>query len=644
VAPAPLPDRVLSARQVVERLYGPGGPKEDVRFRRDYAEKREIAWRALLRKGHVESGRFGTTFAQLAVAMYPEMAALSAKPWRQPPAFAELPERKRRLARHEWMVWHYAPFVRSILNDFRQIGLISFAGDQDNNGFYIRIVVQLHEPPDGQPASSGRPDVDGHPREPLRGPERGRGDQVATGRCNGLQRACAGRDDPALAKAGGPAFSLNSDSPLREAGYAGSTATNHESVSNYELFVSRPGAHAHQTALSDDDPPRRNAVGNSARKPKTAGTEEGESGPIREIGGLVDAAVGNRLVRRRMLAVAEREDPAFAHRLGVLVDCAEALQGAAAARHKRDRPPPSDGDERFQAKIAAASRRVAAREAEIAPAAAKACAQQAERDKRLLANLGELEVGERPPVWQLAQAFEAIQGRPAKFAVARHRLRLARVLDRYERYRDCRPEGWPAAAAAALVQLVKDGQHTIAGDPIESLAGYLHQLDRLSRHMRRAYKRSHAGRYDEAARRRAARRAQERERQRGDARLAFRRPLPAAELETLQHAYTVAADDPVSILNLLGRLATPEQLRRELRDRYLLQAGQSAGYGGWAQGACWRATQARGTQPPTELTRGPVGKPRSQPIGTADNGRRSEATLLAARRRHLPQRYRTAAQ
>jgi len=641
VAPGPLPDRMLSARQVVERLYGPGGPKEDVRFRRDYAEKREIAWRALLRKGHVESGRFGTTFAQLAVAMHPEMAALSAKPWKQPPAFAEHPERKRRLARHEWMVWHYAPFVRSILNDFRQIGLLTFSGDQDNNGFYMRIVVQLQEPPDGQPASSGKPDVDGRPREPLRGPERGRGGQVATGRCNGLQQACACRDEAAPAKAGDPAFSSNSDSPLREAGYAGSTTTNLESVSNNESFVSRPGAHAHQTALSDDDLSGRNAVGRSAEKPKTTGTEKGECGPIRDIGGLVDAAVGNRSVRQRMLAVAEREDLAFAHRLGVLVDCAEARQ-AAAARHKRDRPPPSTRDERFQAKVAAASRRVAAREAEIAPAAAKACAQQAERDERLLANLCELEVGERPPAWQLAQAFEAIQGRPAKFAAARHGLRLARVLDRYERYRDCRPDGWPAAAAAALVQLVKDGQHTIGGERIESLAGYLHQLDRLSRHMRRAYKRSHAGRYDEAARRRAARRAQERERQRGDARLAFRRPLPAAELETLQHAYTVAADDPVSVLNLLGRLATPEQLRRELRDRYLLEAGRSAGYGGWAQGACWRATEARGTQPPTELARGPVGKPRSQPIDTTDNGRRSETTLLATRRRQRPQRHHTA--
>lgn len=109
-----------------------------------------------------------------------------------------------------------------------------------------------------EPASSGRPDVDGRPREPLRGPERGRGDQVATGRCNGLQQACAGRDEAASAKAGDPAFSSNSDSPLRETGYAGSTATNLESVSNYESFISRPGAHAHQTALSDDDPSRRN--------------------------------------------------------------------------------------------------------------------------------------------------------------------------------------------------------------------------------------------------------------------------------------------------------------------------------------------------------------------------------------------------
>jgi hypothetical protein len=62
-----------------------------------------------------------------------------------------------------------------------------------------------------------------------------------------------------------------------------------------------------------------------------------------------------------------------------------------------------------------------------------------------------------------------------------------------------------------------------------------------------------------------------------------------------------AERDPLRVLDLVGRLATREQLRRELRERYLIAHRTTGGYGGFAHGDCAQASPARGDCAPPPL-------------------------------------------
>jgi len=107
------------------------------------------------------------------------------------------------------------------------------------------------------------------------------------------------------------------------------------------------------------------------------------------------------------------------------------------------------------------------------------------------------------PVGLLGGAVEALEGRRAWLSEPQID-RLRRAERRYHRYTDRRPEGAPAAAAAALLTLVTGRLAAVAA----GLPWAIAQLDLLSKRMRRDARRASAGRLVPAARRRAERRQQ----------------------------------------------------------------------------------------------------------------------------------------
>lgn len=189
--------------------------------------------------------------------------------------------------------------------------------------------------------------------------------------------------------------------------------------------------------------------------------------------------------------------------------------------------------------------------------------------------------------WRLEEAFvQANGGAPALFRRAAHLPRLRRAVARYERYGDCRPKRWPAGGVAAVVHQVE------RDDTAYSLAGVVRSIDTLTKRMRREHKRRHESWYLDRARRRALGR-QRRRQQVAAGNASWRRPdrsrLASATISQLHESLMAAcqvdptnrADAQARMLDRLGGLATPEQLRRELRDRYLLAAGHDGRYGGW---------------------------------------------------------------
>jgi hypothetical protein len=186
------------------------------------------------------------------------------------------------------------------------------------------------------------------------------------------------------------------------------------------------------------------------------------------------------------------------------------------------------------------------------------------------------DVGAAPVAWRLEEAFELLRGRSACFRRREHMLRLERAVRRYERYRDQRPAGWPEAGVAAVVRAI-DELRELEGTELVTLGGVVRRFDALTGGMRRAHKRAH----EQGELRRARRRAECR-RWRQALPASHRRPRRQASLRELHAAFTASLrGDQGEVLATLGVVRTPEQLRRELRDGYLLEHAHDGRYGGW---------------------------------------------------------------
>ena len=230
----------------------------------------------------------------------------------------------------------------------------------------------------------------------------------------------------------------------------------------------------------------------------------------------------------------------------------------------------------WAARVAAALERVRLIDTgELAPPRSPDSVLSQQRHRRVK-DLRTSSIGARPVAWRLEEAFEQLRGRPACFRRREHMPRLDRAVRRYERYRDQRPAGWPEAGVAAVVRAI-DELRELEGTELVTLGGVVRRFDALTGGMRRAHKRA----YEQRELRRARRRA-ERRRWRQALPASHRRPRRQASLRELHAAFTASLrGDQGEVLATLGVLRTPEQLRRELRDGYLLEHAHDGRYGGW---------------------------------------------------------------
>lgn len=231
----------------------------------------------------------------------------------------------------------------------------------------------------------------------------------------------------------------------------------------------------------------------------------------------------------------------------------------------------------WEARVAAALERVRLNDTgELAPPRSPQSILSEQRHRRV-EELRTSSIGARPVAWRLEEAFEQLRGRPACFRRREHMPRLDRAVRRYERYRDQRPAGWPEAGVAAMVRAI-DELRDHDGSELATLGGVVRRFDALTGGMRRAHKRAH----EQRELRRARRRAERRRRRRRDCLASHRRPRRQASLRELHAAFTASLrGDQGEVLGTLGVLRTPEQLRRELRDGYLLEHAHDGRYGGW---------------------------------------------------------------
>jgi hypothetical protein len=242
-----------------------------------------------------------------------------------------------------------------------------------------------------------------------------------------------------------------------------------------------------------------------------------------------------------------------------------------------DRCEASGVDAQWELSSAALLERIAAREAAIragteAPTKYHIIAATRRRSYEALLSWS---AGQPVPDRVLGEAFEHVTGQSARmWRDGRHREPLARAMERYRRYVEQRPSGWPESPAAALALAMLDcAQNPRSVDELGysrgplSLSWAIGRLNIISKQMAAAAKRQDRARELERRRRRLARR----DRRASRVPIAFRRaPTLARESTSAEHQRRVAIEQL-----LRGELAGGADLIGFLvRARDLLDRGQ----------------------------------------------------------------------